>query len=189
MWEIIQLSHHDKLSDRLVTQLQHNFNTTHTLFQHLFQHSFHTSFNNLWNNSSTHFHHILSQFFHNKLFKTWSQNFHSQFMMQYFITILSQQFIHNLWCNTLSQQFIHNSHQTLLKNFRTFISQQTLIYCRDINDRCFITLQHLITTSSTNISSQHLQQTSHHSIFNKHLITTSSTNISTNYNTVLHQNM
>ena len=133
MWEIIQLSHHDKLSDRLVTQLQHNFNTTHTSSQQLFQHSFHTSFNNLWNNSSTHFHHILSQFFHNKLFNTWSQNFHSQFMMQYFITTI---------------------HQTLLTNFRTFISQQTLIYCRDINDRCFITLQQL-----------------HHNIFNKHLIT------------------
>ena len=179
MWEIIQLSHHDKLSDRLVTQLQHNFNTTstqlqhnfnttHTLFQHLFQHLFHTSFNNLWNNSSTHFHHILSQFFHNKLFKTWSQNFHSQFMMQYFITTIE-------W-----QTFIHNIHQTLLTNFltnfRTFISQQTLIYCRDINDRCFITLQQL----HHNISSQNISS---------HSSTNISTNISTNYNTVLHQNM
>ena len=197
MWEIIQLSHHDKLSDRLVTQLQHNFNTTHTLFQHLFQHSFHTSFNNLWNNSSTHFHHILSQFFHNKLFKTWSQNFHSQFMMQYFITILSQQFIHNLWCNTLSQYFHNNSftiYDAILyhnNSFTTFIKLFSKTFEHSFHNKLSSIVEILMIDASSlfNISSQHLQQTSHHSIFNKHLITASSTNISTNYNTVLHQNM
>ena len=137
-----------------MTQLQHNFNTTSTqhilyfsiyfnicfnihfilhstIYETILQHIFITYFHN----SSTTNYSILGHktFIHNLWCNTWSQNFHSQFMMQYFITTI---------------------HQTLLTNFRTFISQQTLIYCRDINDRCFISLQQL-----------------HHNIFNKHLIT------------------
>ena len=58
-WQIFHhIIHHDKLVTSS-TQLQHNFNTSHTSSQHLFQHSFHTSFNNLWNNILQHIiHHI-----------------------------------------------------------------------------------------------------------------------------------
>ena len=160
MWEIIQLSHHDKLSDRLVTQLQHNFNTTHTLFQHLFQHSFHTSFNNLWNNSSTHFHHILSQFFHNKLFKTWWQIFHSQFMMQYFITTSSTNISTNISSQTTSSQHLQQTFQQTIIQF--FIKT-----CRWVSYNLFKhhILQHIFTQQMVTDIIHHSPTNLYHNIF------------------------
>ena len=163
MWEIIQLSHHDKLSDRLATQLQHNFNTSHTSFQHLFQHSFqhsfHTSFNNLWNNSS-------------------SQNFYTIYdailYHNNWVTDISSKLSHNLWCNTLSQHTF-----TILQHiFITFIShfiQQSMkqffitkllhnLWCntlsQQLSDRYFIktSSQQLQEHISTNSSQLHFNK-------------------------------
>ena len=61
MWEIIQLSHHDKLSDRLVTQLQHNFNTTSTFISTFISHFIQQSMKQFFNTFSSHTFTILPQ--------------------------------------------------------------------------------------------------------------------------------
>ena len=122
MWEIIQLSHHDKLSDRLVTQLQHNFNTTSTQLQHNFnttstQHILYFSiyFNIYFILHSTIYEtilqHIFITYFHNSSTTNYSRLGHKTF-------------IHNLWCNTLSQQLSDKlSFTTFIKLFSQTFSQ------------------------------------------------------------------
>ena len=130
MWKIIQLSHHDKLSDTTSTQLQHNFNTTSTQLQH----SFHTSFNNLWNNSSTHFHHILSRFFTTILPQQTIQDLVTKLSFTIYDAILYHILYHN-FITYLSIDYETILHHNFITYFINKLSHNpfttTLFKCRE----------------------------------------------------------
>ena len=146
------------------THLQQFYETSSTIYETILQHIFITYFHNSSTTNysrlghKTFIHNLwcntLSQYFHNLWCNTFT-TIHSQFMMQYFITILSQQFI-----KLFSKTFEHSFHNKLSSIVEILMIDASSLF---------------------NISSQHLQQTSHHNIFNKHLITASSTNISSQH--------
>ena len=173
--------------------LQQFYETSSTIYETILQHIFITYFHNssttnysrlghktfihnLWCNT-------LSQYFHNNSFTIYDAIlYHNTFTI--YDAIPSQQFIHNLWCNTFTT--IHS--QFMMQYFITILSQQFIKLFSKTFEHSFhnklssiVEILMIDASSLFNISSQHLQQTSHHNIFNKHLITTSSTNISSQH--------
>ena len=155
----------------LMQIMKHFFNTSSTILWNIFNNSMkhlQQSMKQFFNTFSSHTFTILPQqtiqdlvtklsftIYDAILYHNTFTTIHSQFMMQYFITILSQQFI-----KLFSKTFEHSFHNKLSSIVEILMIDASSLF---------------------NISSQHLQQTSHHNIFNKHLITTSSTNISSQH--------
>ena len=160
MWEIIQLSHHDKLSDTTSTQLQH---------------SFHTSFNNLWNNSSTHFHHILHHILHQQtiqdLVTNLSFTIYDAILYHKISSNLSSQFHHNIFITYFITFSSHTSSHTSSTNFRTTLSRQ--LYSNVENNSSFITFIHYIRSTIYDTILYHKISSNEWVQIISHLITTS----------------